>query len=115
MTDMKRRTVLKVALGGAGLAALPAVSAGVGAAPPPAAPKHHDHDVVGVGDTSITLEFDENLRSRVALRDVNVTRFDASEALLLGATAVEEFSYRGHESRKTRHAKHGKGVQVTIT
>ncbi|MDP9611348.1 MULTISPECIES: glycoside hydrolase family 36 protein [Streptomyces] len=111
MTDMNRRTVLKVALGGAGLAALPAVAAG--AAPAAAAP-NRDADIVGVGDTSITLEFDDRLRSRVALKDVSVTRFDASEVLLLGDTAVDEFTYRGHETRKTRHPRHGAGVEVTV-
>ncbi|GIF75890.1 glycoside hydrolase family 36 protein [Asanoa siamensis] len=111
MTDLKRRTVLKLALGGAGLAALPAVA--VGATPAAAKPKHGP-DVVGVGDTSITLEFDDKLRTRVAFKDVAVTAFDASEALLLGATAVEEFAYRGHETRRTRHSRHGSGVEVTV-
>ncbi|WP_064455292.1 glycoside hydrolase family 36 protein [Streptomyces hygroscopicus] len=111
MTDMNRRTVLKVALGGAGLAALPAVA--VGAAPAAAAP-NRDADIVGVGDTSITLEFDDTLRSRVALKDVSVTRFDASEVLLLGDTAIDEFTYRGHETRRIRHPRHGAGVEVTV-
>lgn len=113
MTDMKRRSVLKLALGGAGLAAVPAVTVGVGATPAAAAP-NRDPDVVGVGDTSITVEFDDKLRSRVALRDVNVTRFDASEALLVGDTTIDEFTYRGHETRKTRHPRHGAGVEVIV-
>ncbi|MFC6018130.1 glycoside hydrolase family 36 protein [Plantactinospora solaniradicis] len=113
MTDMKRRTVLKLALGGAGLAAVPAVTAGVGATPAAAAP-NRGPDVVGVGDTSITVEFDDKLHTRVALKGVNVTRFDASEALLLGDTTVDEFTYRGHETRKTKHSRHGAGVQVTV-
>jgi hypothetical protein len=105
MADMKRRSVLKLALGGAGLAAFPAVTAGVGATAAAAAPSRGP-DVVGVGDTSITLEFDE---------DVNVTRFDASEALLLGDTTVDDFTYRGHETRKTKHPRHGAGVQVIVS
>jgi hypothetical protein len=111
MTDTNRRTVLKVALGGAGLVAVPAVV--MGATPAAAAP-NRDPEVVGVGDTSITLEFDDKLRSRVALKNVGVTRFDASESLLLGNTAIDEFTYRGHETRKTRHSRHGAGVQVTV-
>ncbi|MEU5565451.1 glycoside hydrolase family 36 protein [Micromonospora musae] len=113
MSNMKRRTMLKVALGGAGLTALPAVTTGVGATPAAAAP-NRGPDVVGVGDTSITVEFDDKLHSRVALKDVDVTRFDASEALLLGDTAIEDFAYRRHETRKTKHHRHGAGVQVTI-
>ncbi|MEV4758514.1 glycoside hydrolase family 36 protein [Micromonospora sp. NPDC049559] len=113
MSDMTRRTVLRLALGSAGLAALPAVTTGVGATPAAAAP-NRDSDVVGVGDTSITLEFDDKLRTRVALRDVGVTGFDASEALLLGGTTIDEFTYRGHETRKTTHPRHGAGVQVTV-
>ena len=112
MTDMKRRTVLKVALGGAGLAAFPAVTGVVGATSAAAAPKRGH--VVGVGDTSITLEFDDELRSRVALNDVDVTRFDAGEALLLGDTTIDAFAYRGHQIRNTRHPRHGAGVQVTL-
>ncbi|MEV4539232.1 glycoside hydrolase family 36 protein [Asanoa sp. NPDC049518] len=111
MTDLKRRTVLKLALGGAGLAAIPAVAVG---ATPAAAKPRHDHDVVGVGDDSITVEFDDNLHTRVALEGVDVTRFDASETLLLGGTTVADFAYRGHDTRKTKHSRHGAGVQVTV-
>ncbi|MDT0405004.1 glycoside hydrolase family 36 protein [Streptomyces edwardsiae] len=111
MTDMNRRSVLKVALGGAGLAAFPAVAGDATAA---AAAPNRDPDVVGVGDTSITLEFDDRLRSRVALEGVDVTRFDAGEALLLGDTTIDEFAYRRHKVRRTRHALHGAGVQVTV-
>ncbi|URN09636.1 alpha-galactosidase [Actinomadura madurae] len=103
---MKRRTVLKIALGGAGVTALPA---GVMTATPASAA-----GVVGVGDTTITLEFDDELRSRVALKDVGITRFDAGEALLLRGGAIEAFTYRGHRTRKTRHPRHGAGVHVTI-
>ncbi|MGI5148742.1 glycoside hydrolase family 36 protein [Plantactinospora sp. CA-294935] len=113
MTDMKRRSVLKLALGGAGLATLPTVTTAVGATPAAAAP-NRGPDVVGVGDTSITLEFDDKLHTRVAVKDVNVTRFDASEALLLGDTTIDEFTYRGHLTRRTRHSRHGAGVQVTV-
>ncbi|MBM0232317.1 alpha-galactosidase [Micromonospora sp. STR1_7] len=113
MADINRRTVLKVALGGAGLAAVPAVTAAVGAAPAAAAP-NRGPDVVGVGDTSITVEFDDKLHSRVALKGVNVTRFDASETLLLGGTTVGDFTYRGHETRKITHPRHGAGVQATV-
>ncbi|CAM5512448.1 hypothetical protein SANTM175S_07723 [Streptomyces antimycoticus] len=69
---------------------------------------------VGVGDTSITLEFDDQLRSRVALKGVDLTRFDAGEALLVGDKAIEAFAYRGHRTRDTRHPRHGAGVRVTI-
>ncbi|GAB3980953.1 glycoside hydrolase family 36 protein [Plantactinospora veratri] len=113
MTEMKRRSVLKVALGGAGLAALPALTTGVGATPAAAAP-NRDPDVVGVGDTSITLEFDDRLHTRVALKGVDVTRFDASEALILAGTTITDFSYRGHQTRRTRHPRHGAGVTVTV-
>ncbi|MBC6462541.1 glycoside hydrolase family 36 protein [Actinomadura sp. HBU206391] len=113
MTDMKRRTVLKVALGGAGLAAFPAVAGVAGATSATAAPRRGPH-LVGVGDTSITLEFDDKLRSRVALDDVDVTRFDAGEALLLGDTTIDAFTYRGHQTRNTLHPRHGAGVQVTL-
>ena len=111
MTDTSRRTVLRVALGGAALAAVPTVV--MGASPAAAAPVRGP-ETVGVGDTSITLEFDNKLRSRVALKNVGVTLFDASEVLLLGDTAVDEFTYRGHETRRTRHSRHGEGVQVTV-
>ncbi|AVT28408.1 alpha-galactosidase [Plantactinospora sp. BC1] len=113
MTEMKRRSVLKVALGGAGLAALPALTTGVGATLAAAAP-NRGPDVVGVGDTSITLEFDDKLHTRVALKGVDVTRFDASEALLLGGTTVADFRYRGHQTRRSRHPRHGAGVTVTV-
>ncbi|HEX2133542.1 MAG TPA: glycoside hydrolase family 36 protein [Actinophytocola sp.] len=106
MADLKRRTVLKVALGSAGLAALPA---GTAAAAPNRGP-----DLVGVGDTSIMLEFDDQLRSRVALRDAAVTRFDASEVLVLGDTTIDAFAYRGHRTRDTWHPRHGAGVRVTL-
>ena len=85
----------------------------MGASPAVAAPVRGP-ETVGVGDTSITLEFDNKLRSRVALKNVGVTLFDASEVLLLGDTAVDEFTYRGHETRRTRHSRHGEGVQVTV-
>ncbi len=111
MTDMNRRSVLKVALGGAGLAALPAVA--MSTSPADAAPNSHP-DLVGVGDSSITLEFDDQLRSRVALKGVDLTRFDAGEALLVGDKAIEAFAYRGHRTRATRHPRHGAGVRVTI-
>ncbi|WP_404198836.1 glycoside hydrolase family 36 protein [Streptomyces tauricus] len=111
MTDMNRRSVLKVALGGAGLAAFPAVA--VGASPATAAPDS-DPDLVGVGDTSITLEFDDQLRSRVALQGVDLTRFDAGEALLVGDKTIDVFAYRGHRTRTIRHTRHGAGVRVTI-
>ncbi|MDQ1035401.1 hypothetical protein QFZ75_001817 [Streptomyces sp. V3I8] len=111
MTDMNRRSVLKVALGGAGLAAFPAVA--MGASPAAAAP-NSDPDLVGVGDTSITLEFDDQLRSRVALKGIDLTRFDAGEALLVGDTTIGKFAYRGHRTRTTRHTRHGAGVRVTI-
>ncbi|MCT2581827.1 glycoside hydrolase family 36 protein [Actinophytocola gossypii] len=110
MADLNRRTVLKVALGGAGLAAFPALT-GAGAA---AATPDHEPDLVGVGDTSITLEFDDQLRSRVALEGTAVTRFDASEALLLGDTTIDAFSYRGHRTHRTWHPRHGAAVRVTI-
>lgn len=113
MTDIKRRTVLKVALGGAGLAAFPALTEGVGVTPAAAAP-NRGPKLVGVGDTSITLEFDDQLRSRVALKGAKVTRFDASEALLLGDTTIDAFTYRGHQTRNTSHPRHGAGVLVTI-
>ena len=111
MAGMKRRAVLKVALGGAGLAVFPAV--GAGTAPAAAAPRRGP-DVVGVGDTSITVEFDGDLRSRVAVNGTGVTRFDAGEALLLGDTAIDAFRHRGHHTRDTWHPRHGAGVQVTI-
>ncbi|WP_432936333.1 glycoside hydrolase family 36 protein [Kribbella sp. CA-253562] len=113
MTEMQRRTVLKVALGGAGLAALPALTATAGATAAATPPKPGP-EFVGVGDQSITLEFDDRLRSRVAVQGTTVTRFDASEALLLGDSAVEDFTYRGHRTRPIRHSRHGEGVQVTI-
>jgi hypothetical protein len=106
MSDMTRRTVLKVALGGAGMAALPAVPA---AATPTKGPK-----MVGVGDASITLEFDDRLHSRVALDGRTVTGFDAGEALLAGDTTIDTFRYRGHQTHGVRHPRHGKGVTVTI-
>lgn len=109
MADMKRRAVLKVALGGAGLAVLPGM-----AATPAAAGSRRSPDVVGVGDTSIALEFDDRLRSRVALKDTAVTRFDAGEALLLDGTTIDAFHHRGHRTRDTWHPRHGAGVQVTI-
>jgi alpha-galactosidase len=109
MTDMKRRTVLKVALGGAGLAAFPALTS-----TPAAAASRHEPNVVGVGDTSITLEFDDKLRSRVTLENANLTRFDAGEVLLLGDTTIDAFTYRGHRTRDTWHPRHGAGVQVTL-
>ncbi|GHJ41966.1 glycoside hydrolase family 36 protein [Streptomyces sp. TS71-3] len=111
MTDMNRRTVLKVALGGAGLAAFPAEV--MGAAPVAAAP-NRDTDVVGVGDTSVALEFDDRLRSRVSLKDVNVTGFDASEVLLLDGKTVDAFAYRGRETRAIEGSRHGAGLQVTV-
>ncbi|MGK5738727.1 glycoside hydrolase family 36 protein [Micromonospora sp. URMC 103] len=113
MTNMKRRSILKVALGGAGLTAIPAATTALGAAPAAAAP-HRGPDVVGVGDTSITVEFDDKLHSRVAVKNVDVTRFDASESLLLGDTTITDFAYRSHETRRTTHHRHGPGVQVTI-
>jgi hypothetical protein len=111
MADMKRRTVLKVALGGAGLAAFPVLTGGAGSA---AAAPSRGPDLVGVGDTSITVEFDDKLRSRVALKGTNVTRFDAGEALLLGNGTIDTFAYRGHQTRETWHPQHGAGVRVTI-
>lgn len=113
MTEMLRRTVLKVALGGAGLAALPVLTETAEAVPATATP-NQGPEFVGVGDTSITLEFDDRLRSRVAVHGATVTRFDASEVLLLGSTAIEEFAYRGHRTRKIRHSRHGAGLQVTV-
>lgn len=110
MADMTRRTVLKVALGGAGLAAFPALTG----AQPAAATPNRGPDLVGVGDTSITLEFDDRLRSRVALKGTKVTRFDAGEVLVLGATTIDAFAYRGHQTRNTWHPRHGAGVLVTI-
>ncbi|GHH82897.1 alpha-galactosidase [Streptomyces sulfonofaciens] len=111
MGEMNRRTVLRVALGGAGLAALPAVV--MGATPASAAP-NREPDTVGVGDTSVTLEFDDGLRSRVALKGVDVTRFDASEVLLLDGATIDEFAYRGRESRSIADSRHGAGVRVTV-
>jgi hypothetical protein len=111
MTDMTRRTVLKVALGGAGLTALPAVAGGTAAA---ATSTKNGPALVGVGDASITLEFDDRLHSRVAVNGQQVTRFDAGEALILGTTTIDAFDYRGHQTRKTRHDRHGDGVIVTI-
>ncbi|MGW7570280.1 glycoside hydrolase family 36 protein [Streptomyces tendae] len=113
MTDVNRRSVLKVALGGAGLAAFPTAALAQSAAPAAAAP-HRGPDLVGVGDTSITLEFDDRLRSRVALKGVDITRFDAGEALLLGDRTIDEFAYGGHRTRRTRHPRHGAGVGVTL-
>ncbi|SMD27110.1 glycoside hydrolase family 36 protein [Kibdelosporangium aridum] len=111
MANMKRRTVLKVALGGAGAAAFPVLAGGAGSA---AAAPNRGPDLVGVGDTSITVEFDDKLRSRVALKGANVTRFDAGEALLLGNRTIDAFAYRSHQTRKTWHPRHGAGIQVTI-
>lgn len=111
MANMKRRTVLKVALGGAGAAAFPVLAGGAGSA---AAAPNRGPDLVGVGDTSITVEFDDKLRSRVALKGTNVTRFDAGEALLLGNRTIDAFAYRSHQTRKTWHPRHGAGIQVTI-
>jgi alpha-galactosidase len=113
MADMTRRTVLKVALGGAGLAAFPVLTGGAGAASAAATPGHGP-DLVGVGDTSITLEFDDRLRSRVAMTGTKVTRFDAGEVLVLGDTTVDAFAYRGHQTRDTWHPSHGAAVRVTI-
>jgi alpha-galactosidase len=78
-----------------------------------AGPKH-DPRLVGAGDTSITLEFDDQLHSRVALDGAKVTQFDASEALLLGDKAIDTFAHRGHKTRKIWDARHGAGVEVTI-
>ncbi|MFC0112215.1 glycoside hydrolase family 36 protein [Kibdelosporangium aridum] len=111
MANTKRRTVLKVALGSAGVAASPVLAGGAGSA---AATPNRGPDLVGVGDTSITVEFDDKLRSRVALKGTNVTRFDAGEALLLGNRAIDTFAYRSHQTRKTWHPLHGGGIQVTI-
>ncbi|WP_435154135.1 glycoside hydrolase family 36 protein [Amycolatopsis sacchari] len=110
MANMQRRTVLKVALGGAGLAAFPVLAGGGAAAATPGRPP----GFAGVGDSSITVEFDDRLRSRVTLAGKAVTRFDASEALVLGDRTIEEFSYRGHQTRDTWHPQHGPGVQVTL-
>jgi alpha-galactosidase len=109
---MKRRTVLQLALGGAGVVALPSAAVGMGAAPAAAADR--GPDVVGVGDNSITVEFDDSLHTRVALNGVKVTRFDASEALVTGGATIDEFAYRGHETRRISHPRHGAGVQVTV-
>jgi hypothetical protein len=113
MTDMTRRTVLKVALGGAGLTALPAVTGGLPTAAAATSP-NNGPKLVGVGDASITLEFDDRLHSRVAVDGQKVTQFDAGEALMLGGATIDTFGYRGHQTRKTRHDRHGDGVVVTI-
>src|SRR4051794_28728563 len=108
MSDMNRRTVLKLALGGAGVAAFPAVGA------TPAAAADRGPDVVGVGDDSITVEFDDRLHTRVALKNVKVTRFDPSEALVTSGATIDKFDYRGHETQRISHPRHGAGVQVTV-
>lgn len=109
MTDMNRRTILNLALGGAGLA----VAGGAGTTQIAAA-ANRGSTLVGVGDTSITVEFDDTLRSRVLMAGEQVTSFDASEALLLGDTSVDAFTFRGRQIRETWHPKHGPGVQVTL-
>lgn len=108
MTEMKRRTVLRVAVGGAGAATVSALGGRAYAAP------HGHHGLVGVGDSSITLEFDDRLRSRVTLDDAEVTGFDDSEALLLDGETIDSFTYRGHRTHNTWHPRHGPGVRVTI-
>jgi alpha-galactosidase len=113
MTDLNRRTVLKLAMGGAGLAVLPAATNVLGATPAAAA-RNRDPEVVGLGDTAVSLEFDDKLHTRVSLQGVNITHFDASEALLLGDTTIDEFTYRGHQTRRIGHPRHGAGVQVTV-
>lgn len=50
----------------------------------------------------------------MALRGVDVTRFDAGEALLVDGGAIDAFTYGGHETRRTRHSRHGAGVRVTV-
>ncbi len=108
MTGMDRRTILKLALGGAGLA----MAGGFGTAQVAGATSRSD--LLGVGDDSITVEFDDTLRSRVRMAGEPVTGFDAGEALLLGDTTIESFRYSGRESRNTRHPRHGAGVQVIL-
>ena len=113
MTDIERRTVLKVALGGASLAAAPALTGGLGISPA-AAGSDRGPKLVGIGDTSITLDFDDRLRSRVALNGVRVTRFDASEALLLRDRTIDSFTFRRHRIHHFRHPRHGRAVRVTL-
>src|SRR5260370_6565996 len=105
----RRRTVLKLLAGSIAGAGLSRLGAGFAcAAEPPAQ----------VGDTVISLEFDQALRSRVGVRQGSalepLTDFEASETLRLAdGKRIDRFLFLDQRSERVDDA-HGRGTRHVL-
>lgn len=104
MPPIGRRTVLKLAAGGAALAALPVLSSrALGATAPADIP-------MTARDGLLSLQFDHAMRTRLSYGKEMLTPFQASEALLLkGGGAIEAFAFKGEETQAVNDPRHGTG------
>ena len=107
MPPIGRRTVLKLAVGSAALAALPwtpgrALAAGSAA--------------MTAQDALLSLTFDRALRTRVAYKGKTLTPFEASEVLLLkDGSAIDTYAFSGEERQPVSDARHGAGLRHVFT
>jgi alpha-galactosidase len=112
--DSSRRRFLKLASGAVIVA--PALAAGSLAAEPAATRAGR----VRVVDAALRLEFDDQLRSRIAVvrngREVWLTDFGASESVdLAGGHRVERFTARQEHVVQAIADAHGSGTETAVT
>jgi alpha-galactosidase len=106
MPRVGRRNALKLVSGSFAVASLP--WPGVGASAGPAGDRT-------AGDGTLSVSFDSNLHSRIALRGNPLTDFEASEALVLETGVVDAFESTGQTAERIKHARHGVGRRHVFT
>ena len=110
MPSLDRRSLLKLATGGAAAASLPlgGALAQTGSRVPASAGR------AVAQDDELAIVFDGRLQTRLARRGVEATDWQASDALLLDEGAIEDFAFTSTRSRALRDARHGVGQGTTV-
>ncbi|RYG14363.1 MAG: alpha-galactosidase [Burkholderiales bacterium] len=111
MPPIGRRTVLKLVAGsvagGAAWATLPWAQS---------APLRGSKGAVAVAqDPALSISFDRRLHTAIAHKGKALTPYQASESLLLGDTALEDFALTGQQESPLQDARHGAGRQLVVT
>lgn len=116
MPPIGRRSVLKLVGGTVAGASLPLSALGI----PRAQGTESDAPRASIGDGALDLQFDAVLRTRLLVRGLDLTGYEASEVLLLGDGTGEprvlgEFRFRGQHSERLRGDRHGPGKRLRVT
>jgi alpha-galactosidase len=105
MSELERRTALKLVAGSVAWAVMPRAQ---GTSSPANAAR------IVASDKSLSIAFDQQMRTSISARGQELTRFESSECLLLKEGALDEFDLQTQAVDAMNDRAHGAGRRHTL-